>query len=93
MLVLSRKPQQRIIIGQDIEIVILDIRGNRVKLGIRAPSEVSIVRDELERQDQCEDHDAQKNALILTMRESSSVASPSPPDAGEIKECDHASDS
>ena len=53
MLVLSRKRQERIVIGQDIEVTVLAIKGNRVELGIRAPSDVSIVRNELERRAQC----------------------------------------
>lgn len=47
MLVLSRKVGQRIIIGSGIEIVVAEICGNRVKLGISAPPEVSILREEL----------------------------------------------
>ncbi len=49
MLVLSRKIQQRIVIGQGIEITVLAINGNRVRLGIDAPADVSILRGELER--------------------------------------------
>ncbi len=49
MLVLSRKKGQRIRIGEDIELVITDIRGDRVKLGFRAPSHVAIHRDEVYR--------------------------------------------
>jgi len=46
MLVLSRKSDERIMIG-DIELVILEIRGNKVRLGIKAPREISVVRTEL----------------------------------------------
>ncbi len=49
MLVLSRKIEQRIVIGQGIEIIVLAIGGNRVRLGINAPADVSILRAELER--------------------------------------------
>ena len=47
MLVLSRKSHEQIIIGQGIEITVLAIRGNRVRLGINAPPEVPILREEL----------------------------------------------
>ncbi len=47
MLVLSRKSRQRIIIGEGIEITILAISGNRVRLGITAPREVPVRREEL----------------------------------------------
>ena len=47
MLVLSRKKHESIRIGEDIEIKVLDVRGGRVRLGIVAPVEVSVVRHEL----------------------------------------------
>lgn len=50
MLVLSRKSNQTIHIGDDITVVVLDVRGNRVCLGIEAPAVVAIRRGELEPQ-------------------------------------------
>ena len=47
MLVLSRKQNEAIKIGQDIEIVVLEVHGDRVKLGFRAPPEVPIHRREV----------------------------------------------
>ncbi|MEB3206506.1 MAG: carbon storage regulator [Vampirovibrionales bacterium] len=47
MLVLSRKPGQRILIGEDIALVILDVRPDGVKLGIEAPRSIPIYREEL----------------------------------------------
>ncbi len=47
MLVLSRKPGESIIISNDIKIIILEIRGNRVRVGIAAPEDVPISRAEL----------------------------------------------
>lgn len=47
MLVLSRKVGERIIIGENIELEILEIRGGVVRLGIKAPREVAVVRHEL----------------------------------------------
>lgn len=47
MLVLSRKNDERLLIGDDVEIVVLSIQGNRVRLGIRAPEGLRIVRDDL----------------------------------------------
>jgi len=46
MLVLSRKKQQRIKIDGGIEVVVVDIRNDSVQLGIVAPKEVQIVRDD-----------------------------------------------
>lgn len=47
MLVLGRKSNESIIIGDDITITILSVDGDRVKIGINAPSDVSILRQEL----------------------------------------------
>jgi carbon storage regulator len=47
MLVLSRKTGEKIVIGNDIEVVVLEVRGDRVKLGIAAPADVPIHRSEL----------------------------------------------
>ena len=47
MLVLSRKQYEAVRIGQDIEIVVLEVRGDRVKLGFVAPAEVPIHRREV----------------------------------------------
>jgi len=47
MLVLSRKVNQGISIGDNIHITVLRIEGGRVKLGIEAPHEVHVDRDEV----------------------------------------------
>lgn len=47
MLVLSRKAGEKIMIGDDIEIVVLRISGSTVRLGIKAPPEILIHRQEL----------------------------------------------
>ena len=47
MLVLSRERGQTIIIGDDIEITIVDIRGEKVRLGISAPPHISVHRKEV----------------------------------------------
>ena len=47
MLILRRKPGESIVIGGDIELVVLDVDGERVKLGIQAPSDVEVIRKEL----------------------------------------------
>lgn len=49
MLILTRKPEQSIIINDDIVVTVLAIDGDRVKLGIRAPAEVTILREEVKR--------------------------------------------
>lgn len=47
MLVLSRKVGERVVIGQNITVVLLKSSGNSVRLGFEAPPEVSICRREL----------------------------------------------
>ncbi len=47
MLVLSRKKNESIIIGNDITIVIIEIRGDKVRLGVKAPREVTVHRQEV----------------------------------------------
>ncbi len=47
MLVLSRKVEQTIMIGDDIEVTVLNIDGNQVRLGFKCPREIPILREEL----------------------------------------------
>lgn len=47
MLVLSRKLKQEILIGENIKITVLKVKGNTVRLGIEAPRDVHVVRGEL----------------------------------------------
>ncbi len=47
MLVLSRKPGEKILIGSDITITVIECRGNKIRIGIEAPQDVSILRAEL----------------------------------------------
>ena len=47
MLVLSREKNESIMIGNDVEIVIVNINGNRVRLGITAPRDVPVHRREV----------------------------------------------
>jgi carbon storage regulator len=48
MLVLSRKETQRIRLGDSIVVTIVKISGDKVRVGIEAPAEVLVLRDELE---------------------------------------------
>ena len=47
MLVLSRQKDESIIIGDDVEVVIVDVRGDKVRLGINAPREIPVHRKEI----------------------------------------------
>lgn len=62
MLALSRKKGEAIVIGNDIEISVLDIRGDQIKIGITAPRDVSVYRKEVYIQIQDENKAAIYNA-------------------------------
>jgi carbon storage regulator len=47
MLVLTRKAHEAIVVDGQVEITVLQVKGNRIRLGIQAPSSVSIRRGEL----------------------------------------------
>ena len=47
MLVLSRHRDETIMLGDDIEVTVVDIRGDKVRLGIRAPEAVTVHRKEI----------------------------------------------
>lgn len=62
MLVLSRQRDESIIIGDNIVITIVDIRGDKVRLGIQAPTEVPVHRQEvyeaIQRHNKCKEEAA-----------------------------------
>ncbi len=60
MLALSRKPGESVIIGNDIELTILEVKGEQVKVGIKAPQSVAIYRKELFEQIQESNREASK---------------------------------
>ncbi len=47
MLVLSRQRDESIMIGDDVEIIIVDVRGDKVRLGITAPKSIPVHRREI----------------------------------------------
>ncbi len=66
MLALSRKANESIIIGNDIEVTILEIKGEQVKIGINAPKSVPVYREEVYAQIK----EANKEAASDTAQES-----------------------
>ena len=67
MLVLSRRPGQSILIGKDIEIVVLGSDGVQVRVGIRAPREVTVLRRELLKQVEEENRRASTGTLGVSV--------------------------
>jgi len=49
MLILSRKPGESIIIGDDIQVKVLEVRGPVVRIGVTAPKDIAVHRDEIYR--------------------------------------------
>jgi len=47
MLVLTRKPNESIMIGDDVEVSIVEVKGDQVKLGISAPKNIKVHRKEV----------------------------------------------
>ena len=62
MLVLSRKESQRVRLGESIVLTIVRVSGDRVRLGIEAPDDIVILREELDSQECQEIFSQQKSA-------------------------------
>ncbi len=81
MLVLSRQRDETIMIGDDIELTVVDIRGDKVRLGIKAPSHVAVHRKEI--------YDAIKRenqqASCLKQNEISGLRPSSSPSIGKVR--------
>ncbi|MCL2646702.1 MAG: carbon storage regulator CsrA [Phycisphaerales bacterium] len=83
MLVLSRQRDETIMIGDDIEITIVDIRGDKVRLGITAPATVPVHRKEVYEAIQRENREAAKVKMEDLPNISSAPSSPSTPGIGK----------
>lgn len=59
MLILTRRIGESIIIGDNILIMVLDVKGNQVRIGVNAPEEVSVHRKEIYERIQLENLDKQ----------------------------------
>ena len=80
MLVLSRKRDQSIIIGNDIRITVVDVKGDTVQLGIEAPRSIVIYREEIYDAIQSANQEAAKNSSEA-LRKLGSVKPPKNPSA------------
>ena len=65
MLILTRKVGERIRIGDDISVIVLGLRGNQVRIGIDAPSHVSIHREEIYDRIQAERIRAERESMAI----------------------------
>jgi carbon storage regulator len=64
MLVLTRKSNQSFMIGDDIEVAVLSIRGEKVRIGIQAPREIPVFRKEVYLEIQQENVAARASARV-----------------------------
>lgn len=67
MLVLTRKTGQKLIIGDNIEIIILDTKGDSVKIGIKAPKSITVYREEIFEEIKKANKQATRNVLIADL--------------------------
>jgi len=63
MLVLTRKRNESIIIGDEIKITIVEVKGEQVKIGISAPKQISVHREEIYMEIQNENQLAAKSTI------------------------------
>lgn len=68
MLILTRKPNQSIMIGDQIEIVIVEVRGDQVKIGIKAPKNISVHRSEVYKEIQEQNKQATSSLSIESLK-------------------------
>ena len=69
MLALSRKKNEALVINNNVEVTILDIKGDQVKLGITAPKEVPIYRKEVYLQTQKANEDALTSVNLESLKD------------------------
>ena len=69
MLILTRKPGESIYIGEDVKITIVEIRGHQIRVGIEAPKDMRIYREEIFKQIRTENAEAaestKKSAQVM----------------------------
>ena len=68
MLALSRKQRESIVIGNNIEITVLEAKGDQVKIGISAPKSVPVYRKEIYAQIQEENREAVANLDVESLK-------------------------
>lgn len=64
MLILTRRIGEALIISDDIDITVLGIKGNQIRLGIEAPQDISVHRHEIYQKIQKEKEQEKKSALL-----------------------------
>ncbi len=66
MLILTRRVGETVMIGNEVTVTVLGVKGNQVRIGVNAPKDVAVHREEIyERIKREEDHDSQSSAPIV----------------------------
>ncbi len=68
MLVLSRKVGERILLGEKIKITVVRVSGGGVRLGIEAPADIAVVREEVAQADASRSAESIDNSLAVESR-------------------------
>lgn len=76
MLVLSRKEGEKLRLGEEILITVVKVGADKVRLGIQAPSNMLILRDELELHDQIKAEEEERITLVFTQEINQPAAKP-----------------
>ncbi len=68
MLILTRRVGETVMIGNDVTVTVLGVKGNQVRIGVNAPKDVAVHREEIyERIKREEDHDSGSNTPTAKM--------------------------
>ena len=68
MLILTRRVGETVVIGNDVDVTVLGVKGNQVRLGVKAPREVSVHREEIYKRIKEEEQDALKSPAAAAPR-------------------------
>lgn len=60
MLILTRNVRDKIIIGDEIEVIVLGVKGNQVRIGVQAPRDIGVYREELYNRERMENIQKEK---------------------------------
>ena len=70
MLILTRKDNESLFIGDDIKITVLGVKGNQVRIGIDAPKDIDVHREEVYRRIESEENSNSSSKFTLSLNKS-----------------------